>query len=192
MHQRGPCVGWFGLQLVTVLRSAWTFRRWSLMGTLNHGSCALWAIRTLLSLCFLESTGWIDLLNWHQTMMADSHLCACSLLSLHSDVASSGSGRCYSGVCKELALEQNRRPLTSGATDHFVSDYSTSVQAQSKDGANSSPESTAMSCVWVLLTANCTQSPGHSTVVVYYASCWWSSRDHCLPKGLRYFKGTRL
>lgn len=86
-------------------------------------------------------------------------------------MASPGSGRCYSGLYKELDLEQNRQPLTSGATDRFVSDYLTSVQAQSKDGANSSPESTAMSSVWVLLTANCTQSPGHSTVVVYYASC---------------------
>lgn len=58
-----PMCGRFGLQLATVLRSGWTFRRWSVMGTLSHWSCALWATRTLLSLCFLESMGWIDLLS---------------------------------------------------------------------------------------------------------------------------------
>lgn len=68
-----PMCGRFGLQLATVLRSGWTFRRWSVMGTLSHWSCALWATRTLLSLCFLESMGWIDLLSqvllpryWHR------------------------------------------------------------------------------------------------------------------------------
>lgn len=159
----------------------------------NTGAFDMW--REGISLFF---TLWIHGKHWstpiaHSTELASNRdgrqppVSTRCLLSLHSDVASSGSGRRYSGVCKELALDQNRLPLTSGASDHFVSVYVTSVQAQWKDGANSSPESTAMSSLSGFCSLPATLSLQDIAQLLDYTSCWWSSRDHCLPKGLRYF-----
>lgn len=91
-------------------------------------------------------------------------------------------------MCKEPALEQNRLPLASGATDHFVSVCVTSVQAQSKEGANSSPDRAAMSSLWVLLTASSTQSPGHSTVVGLHFPLM-ELKGSLSPQGIKIFEG---